>query len=156
MRSAGGILALCAALSGPAGAQLVYECRGSDGFAFFSETSCKSQGLRSVGKRGYMSARPSRFEILERWGISDAQLDSGERKCDESHRESCAQLATYRTKTLAQAVRQLTDEARVACRGGHKPACEVLMANKRDVRSSMEACKAGDKAQCETLSRMAQ
>lgn len=156
MRSASWFLVVCAAFSAPAGAQLVYECRAADGSAFFSEASCKSQALRSVGKRGYSSRKPSRFEILDRWGIGEAQLAAVERKCDEADRDSCAQLATYHAKTFAQAMRDLTEEAKQACKDGHKPACEVLADNKRDVRRSMEACKAGDKAQCETLSRMAQ
>lgn len=156
MRLAGCLLVFCAGISCPATAQLVYECRSSDGTAFFSEASCKSQALRSVGKRGYASRKPSRFEILDRWGITEAQLAAVERKCDASDKESCAQLATYHAKTLAQAVRDLTEDAKQACKDGHKASCEVLANNKRDIRKSMEACKAGDKASCEMLSRMAQ
>lgn len=156
MRLAGCMLLVLAAIAGPAGAQLVYECRATDGGAFFSETSCKSQGLRSVGKRGYASSRPSRFEILERWGLAEAQLVAVEKKCDAAEKEACAQLASYHAKTMAQAVRALTDEAVQACRDGHKPSCEVLMANKRDVRKAMDDCKAGAKPACELLSRTAQ
>lgn len=156
VKFAGCLLFLCAAISYPARAQLVYECRSTDGTAFFSETSCKSQALRSVGKRGYSSRKPSRFEILDRWGITEGQLSAVERKCDGSDRESCAQLATYHARTLAQAVRDLTEDAKAACKDGHKGSCEALANNKRDIRKSMEACKAGDKASCATLSRMAQ
>ena len=149
-------LLLLAASCGPAGAQLVYECRGPDGVAFFSETSCKSQGLRSVGKRGYASGKPSRPEILERWGVTEAHLAAVEKRCDAGDKDGCAQLATYHATTLAQAVRELTHDAVKACRDGHRPSCEALTANKRDVRKSMDDCKAGNKAGCELLSRLAQ
>ncbi len=156
MRLAACLVVLCAGIPCAAVAQLVYECRATDGTAFFSEASCKSQSLRSVGKRGYSSRKPNRFEILDRWGITEAQLAATERGCDAADKERCAQIATYHAKTLAEAVRDLTEEAKGACKDGHRASCEVLATNKRDIRKAMEACQAGDKASCETLSRMAQ
>ena len=153
---AGCLLLLCAAICLPAGAQLVYECRSSDGAHFFSESTCKSQGVRSAGKRGYSSPMPSRAEIRQRWGITEAVLAAVERKCGDLDNESCAKLAIYRTRTMAQAARELTDEAQAACKTGHQASCDVLAANKRDIRKSMDECSAGLKAKCEMLSRMAQ
>jgi hypothetical protein len=88
--------------------------------------------------------------------LAEAQLAAVEKKCDAADKVACIQLATYHTKTMAQAIRALTDEAGIACRDGHKPSCEVLAANKRDIRASMDECKAGSQPQCELLSRMAQ
>lgn len=156
MRFAGLFIFLCVAISSAAQAQLIYECRAGNGTAFFSETTCRSQGLRSIGQRGYASRKPNRFDILDRWGITEAQLAAVERKCDAVDNESCAQLATYHAKTLAQAVRDLTEDAKQACKDGHKASCEVLATNKRDIRKAMDDCKSGQRAQCETLSRMAQ
>lgn len=156
MRLAACLLLFCAGISGPAGAQLVHECRAADGSAFFSETSCKSNGTRSVGKRGYSSGKPSRSEIMERWGLSESQLAATEKKCDAADKEACAQLATYHAKTMAEAVRDLTKEAVKACRDGHKASCDALVTNRRDLQKAMDGCKGGHKADCALLSRMAQ
>ena len=140
----------------PAEAQLVYHCIDDNGKISFSESTCKGKGQRSVGKRGYGSQKPPREEILERWGLTESQLKTLERKCEEGDAASCESVATFLNRTMAQEVRRLTNEAIAACKKGKKDVCDVLAKNHRDIRKSIEACEGGKKSECELLARLAQ
>lgn len=147
------VLLACAS---PAQAQLVYHCIDDNGKMSFSESTCKGKGQRSVGKRGYSARKPMREEILERWGLTEAQLLAVERKCEEADAPSCDSVATFQNRTMAQEVRRVTNDAVAACQKGKKDVCDVLAKNQRDIRKSIEACEGGRKSECELLSRLAQ